>query len=504
MGGAVDQQLSRDVVLLDDLRGTLNQVMAWDHTQGGSDPAAVVAGGGVSSGGGNGGSGSQEKGAFVDSLSPADGSPPALDQQNSKISDSSGGAQTASNSGQQQEVSNVRSPGLSADEKTGTGTGKDGLVEYVPIVLGRRAGDDNLGGHHSAGGAEFIDGISQEPGSSRRGRPSTGRHGSGGGIKGSADDVEWGGGCSVSNKHHIISGTVSNDDAGSTTTTTSATTGSNGSCSEWVRRQQKRTTPTPLTDHERMSLLQHVRPSVFGEPQALSHQQRRSAAAATARPRSAAATANGHARRRGGIPGGYHHHHYRHEAPPRATTARRRSSGEPPGGSEMFGPIHRANGSSIHSSSTTGASKHGGVLVHDGWVAGEGEPSPCVLSMPTGAAATTAVSPSGSRFRYAGGVGTTAVGSGGRGGGGSGSTSRPVSLVNSVAFGVNMGVLDALSDTTASATAATAFASAAAGQGTTTSTMRSSRLSSGRKMNNTNGNNEKRRGQSAPRTGRQT
>lgn len=480
----MDQQLSRDVILLDDLRGTLNQVMAWDHTQGGSDPTTAAAVGAGSSSGVNGGN-SQEKSTFANSRTAADGSPQALGQENSKALGSLGGAPSKSSGGQQQ-VSDVRSPGLSTSNEK-TGTGKDGLVEDVPVVLGRPAGD-NPGGHDSGDdGRQTINGTSQEPGSSPGGRPSTaGLRGNGGGVNSAADDVEW-----------STDKTVPNDDAGSTTTT-STTTGSNGNCVEWLRKQQKRTTTTPLTDHQRMSLLQHVRPSVFGEPQILSHQRPSVVAAAATRPQSAAATASGHAKRRGGIPCGY-----RHPAP-RASTARTRSRRrDPQGGSECIGPIRRSNGSSTSSGGNIGVSKHGGVLVHDGWIAGEDESSPSVLSTTTGAGAAAvaaAASPRGSRLYRSGDAGTAA---GGRGGGNAGP--RPVSLVNSVAFGVNMGVLDALSDTTSSVNAAVAFASAAAGQGAISPTMIRSRPSSGRQMNNTTKGNgkEKRRGQSAPRTGRQ-
>eukprot|EP00903_Cladosiphon_okamuranus_P009623 g9159.t1 len=234
-----------------------------------------------------------------------------------------------------------------------------------------------------------------------------------------------GGGTSSTAAH-----TVSNDDTGSTTTSTTAN--STGSCGH-------RTAPAPLTDGERMSLLQHVRPSVFGEPTALDEQRRK--VVVYPRPRSAAATTAG---------GGHALHHNRHDIP-RATTARRRSrEGEQGRVPDVSSRIHRTS----VCDSSVGASRHGGVLVHDGWVAGGGEPNPCSLSVSNGVGQA---SPRGTRLR------TGRFG----GAGGNGST-RPVSLVNSVAFGVNMGVLNALSDTTASATAATAFASAVAGEATTT------------------------------------
>lgn len=405
MGGVVDQQLSRDLVLLDDLRGTLNHVMAWDHTQGGPDPAA---------GGGSGGA-NQEKG-IIAHPPPADASATAADQhttsKTSSLSKGSGGAANTSGGREQED-------GRSSGEERSS-AGKDGLMEHIPLALGRRAES----GHHRDGETEATDGEIEESGPSRGARDSTAppHRSSGEGTS------------------SIAARTVSSDDAGSTTTSTTSV--SNGGCSEWLSKRQKRTAPTPLTDDERMSLLQHVRPSVFGGPAVLNHQRRK--AVVYGRPRSAAAAAGG---------GGSHSFHLNRHDPPRATTARRRSrEGEQLGGSDASGRRPRASGCS----SSAGASKHRGILVHDGWVAGEGGPPSGSLSASTGD--VHASSPRGGRLR-------PSVGFGGPGGGGS---ARQVSLVNSVAFEVNMGVLDALSDTAASATAASAFASAAAGEATTT------------------------------------
>lgn len=431
MGGVVDQQLSRDLVLLDDLRSTLNHVMAWDHTQGGPDPAT---------GGGSGG-GNQDKGVFVD---PPLAGPSAttLDQhaatsKTSSLSEGSAGAATTSSGREQQ---GRRSLGVSGEERSSAG--KSDLMEHIPVALGRRAGDEG-GSSQSDRGTEFTKGGKEESEPSR----GTCRHST-------VPPRSSGEGTSST-----AARPVSNDDAGSTT---SSTTVSNGSCSDWLRKQQKRTAPTPLTDDERMSLLQHVRPSVFGEPAAFS--QRRRKAVVYARPRSAAATIGGHAFR-----------HHRHE-PPRATTARRRSR----------------EGSARGCCNSVGASKHGGVLVHDSWVAGEGDLPSSSLSVSTGVGQA---SPRGSRLR-----------SGDFGGIGGSGRARQVSLVNSVAFGVNMGALDALSGTTASATTATAFASAAAGEATTmpksaTSTVRPW-LSSGEERNSRRRKSKMPRGQSAPLTGR--
>lgn len=408
MGGVVDQQLSRDLVLLDDLRGTLNHVMGWDHTQGGLDPAA-----GSTSGGAN-----QDKAVVIDpplagaSATPVDQHPTS---KTSSLSEGSGGAGTASSG---KEHLYRRSLGASGEERSSAG--KDGMIGHIPLAIGRRAGSDG-GGDEGGGGTEVTKGATDGSGASRGAGHSTAPRRSSGGAASNA-----------------AARTVSNSvDTGSTTTST--TTLSSGSCVDWLRKQQKRTVPTPLTDDERMSLLQHVRPSVFGEPAGLDQQRRK--AVAYARPHSAAATADG----------GRAFRHNRHD-PPRASTSRIRSrEGGRSSGSDAAGRMHRASACSSNAS----PSKHGGVLVHDGWVAGEGEPPSTSLPASTGARQG---SPRGSRIRPGVFGGTGASGG-----------ARQVSLVNSVAFGVNMGALDALSGTTASATAATAYASAAAGESATTS-----------------------------------
>lgn len=333
------------------------------------------------------------------------------------------------------------------------------MMDHIPLALGRRSVSDR-GGHRGDGGAEVTRGAKEELGPSRGTRLSTVLHRSSEGGAGST-----------------AGRTATMDDGGSTTTST--TTVSGGSCGEWLRKQKKRTTPDPLTDDERMSLLQHVRPSVFGEPAAL---DRRRGAVVCARPRSAAAA-----------PGSRSVRHNRHE-PPRANTARRRSrEGQQPGWADAAGRKHHA---ASGCNSRVGASKHGGVLVHDGWVAGEGEPLPGSLLVSTAAGQA---SPRGSRLRPGGSGGTSGSGS-----------ARQVSLVNSISFGVNMGVLDALSDTTASATAATAFASAAAGEARTVSkslfvsetSTTHPWLSSAAERTSGRRKSDMPRGQSAPLTGR--
>ncbi|CAN0177537.1 unnamed protein product, partial [Ectocarpus sp. 4 AP-2014] len=341
-GGAVDQQLSRDVVLLKDLRGTLTQVMAWDLTQGGAgtDPAAT---GPVAAGHGTGGS-TQEKGVSPDP-SLVDESPVAKNHVTSRLS---GVAAADTNGKNQQQRASTSSSGLKVRERNVGGAGDENLVEHVPVALA---------GHHVDGSAELLRHTGDDPRASptatrRRSACSRRRRVVGGGDSGAAEDANW--------------SASTSDDAGSTSTAASAAS---------ARSCKRRTPPAPLTDDERMSMLQHIRPSVFGESTAFS--QRRRAAVTAVRPRSAAAGAVEHSGHRGGIPGGYHHQ------PPRASTARRTSRrGEP---------------DSVYQGSGIGAPKHRGVLVHDGWFAGQGETLSCAFSTSTG---TTPASSSlrGSRF----------------------------------------------------------------------------------------------------------
>ncbi|CAN0086536.1 unnamed protein product, partial [Ectocarpus fasciculatus] len=341
-GGAVDQQLSRDVVLLEDLRGTLTHVMAWDLTQGGAgtDPATT---GLVAAGHGPGGS-NQEKRVSPDP-SLVDGSPVAKNHETSRLS---GVAVAKTNGQKQQQGVSARSSGLEVSDRGVGRAGDENLEEQVPVALA---------GHHIDGSAEFLRHTDEEPGASptatRRSVCPRGRRVVGGGGSGAAEDASW--------------ATSTSHDAGSTSTAASAAS---------TRSCKRRTAPAQLTDDERMSMLQHVRPSVFGEPTAFS--QRRRAAVTSARPRSAAAGAVEHSGHRGGIPGAYHHQR------PRASTARRTSrGGEPTRGFAESDPRFRGSG--------IGASKHRGVLVHDGWVTGQGEPSSCAFSTSTGTPASSSL-----------------------------------------------------------------------------------------------------------------
>ncbi|CAB1110309.1 unnamed protein product [Ectocarpus sp. CCAP 1310/34] len=382
--------------------GGYEKVMAWDLTQGagGTDVAAT---GPVAAGHGTGGS-TREIGVSPDP-SLVDESPVAKNHATSRLS---GVAAAKTNGKDQQERASASSSGLEVSERNVGGARDENLEEHVPVALA---------GHHVDGSAELLRHTGEDPGASptatrRLSDCPRGRRVVGGGGGGAAEDTN-------------LAASTSDDD-GSTLTAASAAS---------ARSCKRRTPPAPLTDDERMSMLQHIRPSVFGEPTAFS--QRRRAAVTATRPRSAAAGAIEHSGHQGGIPGGYHHQ------PPRASTARRTS--------------RRGESDSVYRGSGIGAPKHRGVLVHDGWVAGQGEPSSCAFSTSTG---TTPASSSlrGSRF----------VSSSGDGGGGRGGGARPVSLLNSVSLGVNLGVLDALSDTTISASAANAFASAAAGLGKST------------------------------------
>ncbi|CAM9410160.1 unnamed protein product, partial [Hapterophycus canaliculatus] len=377
MGGAVDQQLSRDVVLLDDLRGTLNQVMAWDHTQGVPESVSGAGvGGGVGSGGGLGGDidgGGSVSGSNEGSQGQEDCVyPTSVNGLLSERAATSGAGVDSETHGDQGSVA----PSSKSAIEDETGVRKLGMEERIPVVLGRRAGngvEDNRGDNWA--GFAICEYQERQP-SSPGERPCLAGPEKGGGVtNGVAKAGDFDDRCGSSGDARDSRG-VTSDDTGSTdTTTTSATTTSSGSCSKWVKKQQKRKAPTPLTDDERMSILQHIRPSVFGEPLALSH--RRVTKRGGARPQSAAAAASGCTRHGRDAPGAYHDN-YRHQLP-RASTARRRGcEGDPSVRSEAAVLRHQQSllsGEAI--------SKHGGVLVQDGWVAGERRLPSCMVPKST-------------------------------------------------------------------------------------------------------------------------
>lgn len=195
-------------------------------------------------------------------------------------------------------------------------------------------------------------------------------------------------------------------------------------------KNQMRSIPASLTDDERMTMLRHVRPSVFAETRA------GRLGSAAGRPRSAAEALS--AQRRSGIVDVNGHHHRRH-----ISTAGRRS---------REGEAGRREGKRSASDAMT--CKRTGILVEDGWVENENWLRASMSSAPSSA-------PEGGRRRgWSGGGSGGRRWSGGGGGGVSEGGSRAPSFVHSVAFGLNMGMLEALSGTTVSAAAAAAFASA--------------------------------------------
>ncbi|CAM9874733.1 unnamed protein product, partial [Scytosiphon promiscuus] len=324
MGGAVDQQLSRDVVLLEDLRGTLNQVMAWDHTQGAID------------------SSSGQEHNIVTRPSPVNGLTPDR--------------KAGPGAGIQSEVD--QSQGYisrSSDSAINESVGADsrGLGERIPVSLGRRAGDEVQGGDGD-GRASFAERERQEmeplPPKERQSSADPGIDGAVPNT--AAKAATFGGGCG----------------------------GSGDARGSWAVKQKKRNAAAPLTDDERMSILQHVRPSVFGAPPALGRTHLNSRGGA--RPQSAVAPAREHSRYGRGGPGGSHDDR-RHRLP-RASTARRTARE-----AELYGRSAAVlqNQGSIFIGEE-GVSKHGGVLIQDGWVTGEHEPPSCGVAMPTEAAAS--------------------------------------------------------------------------------------------------------------------
>lgn len=480
----MEKQLAQDTALLDDLKSTLYDVLTWDHTHGVPET-------------GGGGSGSQDRGTLVEPTAAATAAavaavsdrpptdlPVEKDQQEEETSclvlpeaaqsrheqpresaaewaDLRGTPEDASDeelaAHQPQQPMILSGCVLSSNSALSVNSRENNedanetnvvLDHNIPVVvLGLRG--DGAGVHASLSGDNEIEsGADQdlEPAATMklnclsRGGLRIPECDSSNGSTVHPNDV------SVAMNSPSVKRVADRpyDGGGSATTASTTTTAmnSNGSCGEWVRRQ-KRTDPIALTDNERMSMLHHVRPSVFGEPVAAGR-LRGAAAAAAPRPRSAADALGGVSR----------HSTYA------ATKARRKSR---QGG---------WSGRNFHTKGTF--SKRQGVLVHDGWV---GEDHPARMSTPMMASSQGVLllreTPCGRKV-----------------GGGGGGRRPPPSFVDSVAFGVNMGMLDSLSGTTASETAAAAYAYAA-GVEPWSSAVSASRPSGGN-------NGIQRRGQSAP------
>lgn len=212
------------------------------------------------------------------------------------------------------------------------------------------------------------------------------------------------------------------DDNSNSNVSHSTSTGTSGrvSIGRWARDRQHRTPPADLTDDERMTMLRHVRPSVFGE--LTSSNVRLRSRNITVRPRSAA-DVTAFARRRVG------------------TVEHGRISALTPAQREYYypgissNPTHKPKRGQHREveHDWTKACKRTGVLAHDSWVDVGGDS----LSM---SASTAMGLPSRQENRYC-------CGSRGGSSSGGGGVVRAESFVNSVAFGVNMGMLEALSST---------------------------------------------------------
>ena len=477
-GRVVEKQLAQDTALLDDLKCTLYDVLTWDHTHGVPET-------------GGGGSGSQDRGALAEPTAaaavaaaataatdrPSTDLPAEKDEQEEGTSclvlpeaaqsrheqpresagewadrrgtpEDASDEELAAHHPQQSLISSGSVVGSTSALSMKSRVNNDDVNEAnvvldqnIPVVvLGLR--EDGAGVHASlSGDNEIRSGADQDlkPAAtmklncpSRGGLRITECHTSNGGTAGP-------------NVKRVVDRPSEGEGIATTASTTTATMNSSGSCGEWVRRQ-KRTDPIALTDNERMSMLYHVRPSVFGEPVAAGR-LRGAAAAAAPRPRSAADALGGVSR----------HSNYA------ATETRRRS---------------RQGGWSARKFHTKGTfSKRQGVLVHDGWV---GEDDPARMSTPMMSSSQGLLLPRESPCNRK-------VGGGGR--------RPPPSFVDSVAFGVNMGMLDSLSGTTASETAAAAYAYAA-GVTPWSSAVSASKPSGGK-------HGIQRRGQSAPPERRQ-
>ena len=477
----MDKQLAQDTALLDDLKGTLYNVLTWDLTQGVSE-----------TGGGTGGS--QDKPALVDPTAadrprttdtaalPAEELAsasvlvmPETDEAQSlqkalpfvlpaaaranpghTPDDNSDGELAAHQLSAHQQprplkcdnISVLRAnpsvPSETFPENAGDAIDANGRVDnHIPVGFGPSEGAVEPGAGRDLEPAE----LNRPPGETRVAEC----HSSGGSAL--DGDASVGGGSDVgvdvtvgSPSRDIVDDRSSEVGSAGSATTASTTLKNSGSCGEWVRRQ-KRTDPVALTDDERMNMLHHVKPSVFGGPAAVA--RRLQPSAAVARPRSAADALRGVSR-----------HNNSHSM---ARRSRHVESGRNYGTKQdtIVSKCHQGEPGRNYDTTNEALylAKRQGVLVHDGWV-GEDVSARRIMPMPLASSSSQQgvlirESPRGSSRR--GGDG------GGGGGGGRGGGRRPQSFVNSVAFGVNMGVLDLLSDTTASATAAAAYAYAAGG-----------------------------------------
>lgn len=410
-GGAVEKQLARDKALLKDIRGALRDVWAFDHSRGVSETASSVV--------------SRDRVASVDTVAIAS----SLDQ----LDTTSGSALPVMTENKQQpggslsitsstpaitattvsheNANNGKRPAVGgnmyssssnslklvedkkcADEAT--------MVDRIPVVLGRDAGRPS--NHGCGDGDEHLtkQALEQEKPLNRPpiDQLTSGFHGN--------DSANSEGRVG---RNNLVSSTSSED--GGNIAAVANPAESRGRCGS-LGRKDERAAPVDLTDDERMSMLQHVRPSVFGEP---AFGRLRGLAI---RPRSAAATSPS---RWGSHRDSPHLH--------RAATAGPRSQERQPRNNRKQDWDAHVN-----------ASKLGGILDQDGWVREK------ILShapMPTVAS---------SNLRESQHYGT---------GGGCGGCDRAPSFVRSIAFGVNMGKLEEISGTTLSATTAVAFASAA-------------------------------------------
>lgn len=432
--GAVELQLSRDVAILDDLRSMTQDVLTWDHTRG------VPDGGGGGSSGGSVPLGGQGKTAFfvlnevdgvTDGLPRADNRPREQMEHIAPVTTAANcppNAAISTNIILSTETACTHVEFLrgcsTLTEEAHEATPADTVVKSLTTAPGLTT---MLGSHHgnllrrAMGPADGMSGDSSDGCTidadlcSSKMLPSP-RHinieaqcpeldvsedaaESAGSHAGASRHVTEFTPSLCSNRSEMAEPGVRSSPSSVIRSVSGDSTGSRRISHRAVQGRQRRADPVSLTDNEQLKMLKHVRPSVFGRSEVT--RTRPNVATPFSRPRSAA-------------------------------DAILHSKG-----------LASCGGESIFC-------KRGGLLSHDKWV---NEDDPLRIS------AFTAASPSLQEDHYCS-SGKSTGSKRNASVGGEGSRRKP-SFVHSVAFGVNMGKLEALSDTTVSGAAAASDGTAA-------------------------------------------
>lgn len=419
----MERQLARDVGLLSDLRITVQDVLTWDHTRSATEAGAgawanglsgagvtIDADGGASSGepfgagqveaagGGSGGispdvsmsfSPPPSRGGDTEGISPEQRRRPpvaVVETVTVGFAAKSGDGDNEKDAGNAHSIVNHSGAGgilATAISKA--------ITEEVPVDVGEGACDvrsnstDKIPGKQGGRGGNRSTGVSRHP------------------LKDRASEYDSDG----INISSGVSGCLQRSNGNSTGTSPSSSTNGSEFWADVHRRPL-----VGLTDDERMGMLRHVRPSVFGGPVGLGATNK------NPRPRSATAAVTSTRRRCAAVVKARHHQ--------RAS----KTSGIMPDGCADDGLQHQRYRElrGREEQTWSKASKRRGVLCPDLWVEKIEKSPPLVSSTSAWPSVSTA-----SRHRN---------------GSGDGGGDRAHNFLNSVAFGVNMRMLEALAVTT--------------------------------------------------------